>query len=67
MLNKLSDIELSVTKLPDEDFDKFRQWFWEFESQKWDTRIKKDIDDNKLENMANEAMADYKKGKSKTL
>jgi hypothetical protein len=42
-------------------------WFWEFENKKWDARIKKDISENKLANMANEALADYNKGKFKTL
>ena len=66
-MNNLSDIENSVSRLPDEDFARFRQWFLEFENKKWDLQIEQDINENKLSNMANEAVADYKKGKFKSL
>ena len=67
MMSNLSDIEQSVSQLPDEDFARFRQWFLEFENKKWDLQIEQDINENKLSNMANEAVADYKKGKFKSL
>ena len=35
-MSNLSDIEQSVSKLPDEEFTRFRQWFLEFENKKWD-------------------------------
>ena len=67
MMSNLSEIEQSVSLLPDEDFARFRQWFLEFENNKWDLQIEQDINENKLSNMANEAVADYKKGKFKSL
>ena len=67
MMSNLSDIEQSVSKLPDQEFTRFRQWFLEFENNKWDLQIEQDINENKLSNMANEAVADYKKGKFKSL
>ena len=66
-MSNLSDIEQSVSKLADEEFARFRQWFLEFENNKWDLQIEQDINENKLSNMANEAVADYKKGKFKSL
>ena len=66
-MSNLSEIEQSVSLLPDEDFARFRQWFLEFENNKWDLQIEQDINENKLSNMANEAVADYKKGKFKSL
>ena len=66
-MNSLSDIEQSVSQLPDDDFARFRQWFLEFENKKWDLQVEQDINENKLSNMANEALADYKKGKFKSL
>ena len=66
-MNSLSDIEQSVSQLPDDDFARFRQWFMEFENKKWDWQIEQDINENKLSNMANEAVVDYKKGKFKSL
>ena len=67
MMSNLSEIEQSVSLLADEDFARFRQWFMEFENKKWDWQIEQDINENKLNNMANEALADYKKGKFKSL
>ena len=66
-MKNLSEIEKSVSQLPDEDFARFRQWFLEFENKKWDLQIEQDINENKLSTMANEALADYKKGKFKSL
>ena len=67
MMSNLSKIEQSVSQLPDEDFARFRQWFLEFENKKWDLQFEQDINENKLSNLANEAIADYKKGKFKSL
>ncbi|MEP7256094.1 MAG: hypothetical protein ABI666_09965 [Ferruginibacter sp.] len=64
---KLSEIENSVTKLSENEYEKFRAWFWNYENEKWDEKIEKDISANKLSNIANEAIADYKKGNSKML
>lgn len=64
---KLSEIENSVTKLSENEYEKFRQWFWNYENEKWDAQIEKDIAGNKLTNIANEAITDYKKGNSKML
>ena len=66
-MNNLSDLEQSISQLTEDEFVKFRKWFWEFENQKWDARIKQDISENKLETIANEAMAEYNKGEFKTL
>ena len=42
-MKDLSEIEKSVAKFPEDDFAKFRQWLWEYENEKWDDRIEKDI------------------------
>ena len=64
---KLSVIEDSVTKLSENEYEEFRQWFWNYENEKWDSQIETDISANKLDTIANEAIADYKKGNSKML
>lgn len=62
-MKNLSEIEQSVSKLPDDDFAKFRQWFWKYENEKWDTRIEKDIAEKKLDALASKALDDYNNGK----
>lgn len=66
-MKNLSEIEQSVAKLPEDDFAKFRQWFWEYENEKWDARIEKDMAGKKLEALSNKALSDYKDGKYKAL
>ena len=38
-----------------------------FRSKKWDLQAEQDINENKLSDIVNEAVADYKKGKFKSL
>jgi hypothetical protein len=66
-MNKLTEIESSVAKLKEDDFAKFRQWFWEYENEKWDRQIEKDIAGKKLDGLAAKAIADFKKGNFKSL
>jgi hypothetical protein len=61
------ELEHSVAQLPEGDFAKFRNWFWEYENEKWDARIEKEITENKLEEMAEKAIADFKSGKLKSV
>jgi hypothetical protein len=66
-MKDLSEIEKSVAKLPENDFAKFRQWFWEYENEKWDARIEKDIAGKKLDGLASKAKTDFNNGKYRTL
>ena len=66
-MSELSAIENLVTMLGDNEYEEFRQWFWNFEHEKWDTKLENDISANKLNHIANDAIADYHKGNFKTL
>jgi hypothetical protein len=66
-MQNVSELEISVSKLSDEDYAEFRDWFLNFESERWDKRLENDIADNKLANLASEALEEYKKGNFKTL
>ncbi len=66
-MKNLSEIEKSVAKLAEDDFAKFRQWFWEYENEKWDARIEKDIAGKKLDGLASKAITDFNNGKYRTL
>ena len=66
-MKNLSEIEQSVAKLPEDDFVKFRQWFWEYENEKWDDRIEEDIAGKKLDALADKALSDYNNGNFRAL
>ncbi len=66
-MQKLTEIETSVSKLSDTEYAKFREWFWEHENERWDIQLEKDVTDKKLEGLANKAVIDFKQGKFKQL
>lgn len=66
-MEKLTQLENSVSKLSNNEFDEFRQWFWQYENERWDVQLEQDIKENKLDSLANEAIENYKKGNYKSL
>jgi hypothetical protein len=46
---------------------KFRAWFIEFDGRVWDEQIEADVKAGKLKNLAAEALAEYKAGKTRKL
>jgi hypothetical protein len=66
-MQNVGELEISVSKLSDEEYAEFRDWFLNFENERWDKQLEKDIADNKLANLASEALEEYKKGNFKTL
>ncbi|MCF6269745.1 MAG: hypothetical protein L3J41_08550 [Melioribacteraceae bacterium] len=63
----IEEIEKVVTQLPKEQFRKFRDWFYKFDSEIWDKQIENDLNDGKLDFLVKEAISEYKVGKSKRL
>lgn len=63
----IKEIEKVVTQLPKDQLSKFRDWFYKFDSDAWDSQIEKDITEGKLDFMVKEAISEYETGKSKKL
>ena len=66
-MNSLEQIEEEVLGLSDNDFRKLYNWIVESNHKKWDKQIEKDSAEGLLDNLANQAIVDYKKGLSKKL
>lgn len=66
-MEKLSQLETSVSELSNDEYSQFRQWFWQHENERWDEQLEKDIEDNKLNSFAKQALEDFKQGKYKSL
>ena len=66
-MTQVQRIEEEVASLPKVELAKFRAWFENFDAKVWDKQIEKDIVSGKLDNMANEAIADFKKGNYKEI
>lgn len=59
----LEQIEAAILKLPPDEYQKLIQWFAELDNQRWDEQLEKDIADRKLEDLAQEAIADFEAGR----
>lgn len=64
---RVKKIQQTVLTLSDDDFREFYRWIVELDHQKWDKQIEEDSDNGLLDELANQAVSDYKKGLSKRL
>ena len=61
-MSTIQEIEQAVEQLPPETFAAFRAWFFELEARRWDEQIERDIQDGKLEALAEEALKEFREG-----
>ena len=61
------EIERAITELQPDELARFRKWFEEFDAKAWDEQFERDAKSGKLEKIAEKAIAEYRKGKSKEL
>jgi hypothetical protein len=54
----IEDLEKAVSKLPPDQFAKFREWFEAFDAVRFDQKIERD---------AQQAVADFRKGRAREL
>ncbi|MBW4682463.1 MAG: hypothetical protein KME19_20570 [Microcoleus vaginatus WJT46-NPBG5] len=54
----LEQIEAAILKLPPDEFQHLRQWFLDLDNRRWDEQLEKDIAKGRLEDLAQEALAD---------
>jgi len=66
-MSELEKLEKEVQRLSPEELKKFRAWFAEFDARIWDSQIASDSKDGKLEQLASDAVAEYKAGKTRPL
>lgn len=66
-MTMLMQIKDEVKNLPKNEFDKFRTWFLDYESSKWEKQIKQDSKDRKLDFLAKQAMKDFENKNYKSI
>jgi hypothetical protein len=66
-MNTLEQIEQAVITLTDDDFRKLYTWMVEIDHQKWDQQIEADSERGVLDELANQAIAEYRQGRTKRL
>ncbi len=61
-MSTLEQIEAAILTLPSDEFQRLKQWLSDVDYQRWDEQLEKDIEDGKLDALAEEAIADFKAG-----
>jgi hypothetical protein len=63
----IETLENAVKSLSPTELARFRQRFADFDSAAWDAQIEADAGEGKLDNLAREALAEYKNGTTREL
>jgi hypothetical protein len=66
-MTKIEKLEREVQKLSRAELAAFRDWFRQYDSDAWDRQIEEDVRAGKLDSLAEEAIAEYKAGRTSEL
>jgi hypothetical protein len=61
-MSTVLEIERAVSQLPPKELAHFREWFEEFDARIWDRQFEEDAKSGKLDELANQAIADFRAG-----
>ena len=63
----VQELQATVSQLSAEELARFREWFDKFDAEVWDRQFEEDAKSGKLDQLANQAIADFQAGKCKQL
>lgn len=66
-MNTIEQIESAILGLPAEDFQQLSHWFNEIVQKRWDLQLERDVAAGRLEFLAEEAVADYRAGRTREI
>jgi hypothetical protein len=66
-MTKIEQLERDVRDLAPEELAQFREWFAAFDAAAWDRQFEADVTAGRLDALANDALADHRAGRSRTL
>jgi len=66
-MSSIQDLEKAVLSLPENEYKKFRQWFFDQDWEKWDRQIEADSGAGKLDFLREEAQKAKGKNRLKAL
>jgi hypothetical protein len=66
-MTKLEEIEAAIAELAPRELERFRTWFEEFQSARFDGKIERDARTGKLDRLADAAAADHRQGRTREL
>jgi hypothetical protein len=63
----VTEIESAIEKLPPNEVSKLSRWLEEFEARSWDKQIKRDLQNDNLRSLIEEAEKDFAEGNCQPL
>jgi hypothetical protein len=63
-MTKVEQLEREVEKLTTQELAAFREWFIEHDWQVWDRQLERDVAAGKLDALAEEALAEFRRGET---
>jgi hypothetical protein len=66
-MSTLEQIEAAILTLPSNEFNRLRQWLSDVDYQRWDEQLEQDINEGKLDALAEEAIADFAAGRCRKI
>jgi hypothetical protein len=66
-MTHLEAVEKEVENLTADELASFRRWFIEHDWQVWDTELERDVAAGKLDDVAAEALAEYRRGETREI
>jgi len=67
IMQAVQELQSAVSQLSVDELARFREWFDEFDAKAWDKQFEEDVKSGKLDQLANQAIADFRAGKCKEL
>jgi hypothetical protein len=66
-MTKVEKLENEVQRLNPDELAAFRDWFRRYDSDEWDKVIERDVSAGRLDNLAEEAIAAHKAGRTREI
>jgi hypothetical protein len=66
-MTTVEEIEQAVTELSPDQLARFRAWFEEFEAARFDEKIERDAKAGRLDRLADQALVDFRAGRTREL
>jgi hypothetical protein len=66
-MTTVEDIEKAIERLAPREFDRLRAWFEDYQAAQFDEQIARDAESGKLDGLAEQAIADFRKGRAREL
>lgn len=66
-MSSVEQIESAILRLPPEEFLRLTEWIAELNQRRWDEQLERDVAAGRLDELAAEAIAEHKAGRTREI